>query len=68
MVLPMPAWAHDLPSGAQITASLEERLAGRDGEGLVVALLEPAGTQIIARGPEGMAPASMAAPSSNWAR
>lgn len=56
MVLPMPAWAHDLPSGAQIISSLEERLAGRDGEGLVVALLEPAGTQIVARGPAGDGP------------
>jgi CubicO group peptidase (beta-lactamase class C family) len=68
LLMPLSAWATqpaqpaqpaqpvmpDAPlSDPQIAALIDQRLAGRQGEGIVIALVDPAGTHITARGPEG---------------
>ena len=58
---PLPA-AWDIPSSDTLGAALEERIALRPGAGMVLGVLEPAGTRIVARGPAG-GPAFDAAPS-----
>lgn len=50
-ILPMHASAHDLPSDAQVASLIDSRIAGRDGEGMVIALLDQTGTRIVERGP-----------------
>lgn len=47
---PLPAnW--NLPSDAEIAGLIDARIASRDGEGIVVGLIDPAGRRIVARGP-----------------
>jgi len=48
---PMHAWAHSLPADRKVASLIGDRIAGRDGEGIVIALLDPSGTRIVARGP-----------------
>jgi len=47
---PLPTnW--NLPSDAEIAGLIDARIASRDGEGIVVGLIDPAGRRIVARGP-----------------
>ena len=49
---PLPAdWP--IPDDAALGEVLDERLALREGAGMVLGVLEPAGTRIVARGPAG---------------
>jgi len=49
---PLPAeW--DIPGDAALGAVLDARIAPRAGAGMVLGVLEPAGTRIVARGPAG---------------
>lgn len=49
---PLPAnWA--IPSDSEIARLIDERIAARPGEGIVVGVLEGAGTRQVARGPAG---------------
>jgi D-alanyl-D-alanine-carboxypeptidase/D-alanyl-D-alanine-endopeptidase len=51
---PLPAnWT--IPDDAAIGRLLDERIAGRAGEGIVVAVIEPGGRRLVARGPAGAA-------------
>jgi CubicO group peptidase (beta-lactamase class C family) len=51
---PLPAdWT--IPEDAAIGALLETRIAGREGAGMVVGVVEPGGTRVVARGPAGPA-------------
>lgn len=52
---PLPAnW--EVPSNVAIEAAIAARIAPRDGQGIVVGVLEPEGRRIVARGPEGDEP------------
>jgi CubicO group peptidase (beta-lactamase class C family) len=52
---PLPAdWA--IPADGEIARLIDERIAGRKGEGIVIGVLDPAGTRIVARGPAGGTP------------
>jgi serine-type D-Ala-D-Ala carboxypeptidase/endopeptidase len=49
---PLPAnWSP--PPDAEIAALIDARIAPRAGQGLVIGVLEPAGTRVVARGPAG---------------
>lgn len=50
---PLPAnW--NLPSDAEIAGLIDARIASRNGEGIVVGLLDPVARRIVARGPTGV--------------
>jgi D-alanyl-D-alanine-carboxypeptidase/D-alanyl-D-alanine-endopeptidase len=51
---PLPAnW--QLPSDAEIAALIDARIAPRAGQGLVIGVLDPQGSRVVARGPAGAA-------------
>lgn len=45
----------ELPSDAEIAALIDARIAPREGQGLVVGVLGPEGSRVVARGPAGAA-------------
>ncbi|WP_206244294.1 serine hydrolase [Novosphingobium terrae] len=51
-----PPTPEDLPTEAQTASLIDDRIAGRPGEGIVIALLSPADTRVVARGPVGDRP------------
>ena len=52
---PLPAnW--EIPSSEAIEAAIAARIAPREGQGLVVGVLEPGGRRIVAEGPDGGEP------------
>lgn len=50
-----PAMAEPAPANPRISALIDQRIAGRPGEGIVIALVDPQSTRITASGPEGEA-------------